>query len=70
MSDTTDDIEFLSGAFDSDEDFVEDRIIEVLKYCQPHLDKMWAAKICSILLDVDFRDTQSAVKEYLEEIED
>ncbi len=35
---------------------------EILKYCEPHLDLMWAASIVGIVLDCDFRDAKSALR--------
>lgn len=46
---------------DSCEDYI-DRRREVLEYCYDHLDKMWAAKVASILLDCDFRDAKTYAK--------
>lgn len=43
------------------EDYM-DRRREVLEYCYDHLDKMWAAKVASILLDCDFRDAKTYAK--------
>ena len=34
------------------------RILNVVKYCRPHTDKMWAASIIGILLNCDFRDAE------------
>jgi len=42
---------------------------EILLYCQPHLDKMWAAKITSIILNCDFRECKEYIKIYLEQKE-
>ena len=42
---------------------------EVLKYCEPHLDQMWAASIAGILLGCDFRDCKFYIKKYFEWIE-
>jgi chemotaxis regulatin CheY-phosphate phosphatase CheZ len=41
---------------------LEQRIDETLKYCENHTDKMWAAMVISILLNIDFRDAKSAIK--------
>lgn len=35
---------------------------EILKYCEPHLDHMWAAYIASIILKCDFRDVKQELK--------
>lgn len=40
-------------------------IDEVLKYCEPHTDKMWAASIISKLLGCDFRDAEETLDNYL-----
>jgi hypothetical protein len=32
------------------------KIEEIVNYCSPHLDEMWAARIVSILIGCDFRD--------------
>lgn len=37
---------------------------EVLKYCRPHTDQMWAANIVSIILNCDFRDAKQKLNEY------
>lgn len=37
---------------------------EVLKYCRPHTDQMWAANIVSIILNCDFRDAKQKLDEY------
>ena len=36
---------------------------EIIKYCSKHIDKMWAASICAIILDCDFRDTPEKLKD-------
>ena len=36
----------------------KEQVKEILLYCRPHLDKMWAASIVSMLLDCDFRDAK------------
>lgn len=46
-------------------------ILEVLNYCKPHIDQMWAAKIVSTLLECDFRDVKSElekIKDWLEPV--
>lgn len=40
---------------------------EVLKYCRPHTDQMWAANIVSIILNCDFRDAKQKLNEYFKE---
>jgi len=42
---------------------LENQKKEILKFCTPHLDQMWAARVVSILLDCDFRDAQEALKQ-------
>jgi len=37
-------------------------INEVLEYCEPHLDDMWAARIVGCLLNCDFRDAKEQLK--------
>lgn len=37
---------------------------EVLNYCKPHTDKMWAAKTISILLGCDFRDAKQTIETF------
>ncbi len=39
-------------------------IREVLEYCKPHLDQMWAATIVGMLLKCDFRDAKSKLADY------
>jgi hypothetical protein len=36
----------------------------VVEYCYDHLDKMWAAKVTSILLGCDFRDAKEHADEF------
>lgn len=68
MSDTTDDMEAYSGfLMDDDDDSDFEKIVKVLDYCKPHLDKMWAATIVGILLDCDFRDAKVTLEEWYEE---
>lgn len=43
--------------------------LEILEYCRPHLDQMWAAKIASIILDCDFRETKTVIENYLALVE-
>lgn len=38
----------------------------VIEYCYDHLDKMWAAKICGILLGCDFKDAKEHAKLFFE----
>lgn len=67
MSDSSDDMEFYSGYLDDDDSDYDDMILKrhmVLTYCEPHLDKMWAAKIVGILLGCDFRDSKDHLEMY------
>lgn len=41
--------------------------IEILNYCAPHMDEMWAAKVSSIILGCDFRDAKAALQKRIEE---
>jgi hypothetical protein len=41
------------------------RFVDIVKYCAPHADNMWAAKIISIVLDCDFRDAKREAERYL-----
>lgn len=38
------------------------KVLAVLDYCEPHLDKMWAAAIVGILLNCDFRNAKEHLK--------
>lgn len=40
---------------------------EILEYCRPHTDQMWAAKIVSIILGCDFRDATPALAKYFKD---
>src|SRR4051812_34217243 len=42
------------------------RAERILKYCEPHMDKMWAATVVGYLLSSDFRDSARWLKEYRE----
>lgn len=42
----------------------DSKVVEILTYCRPHVDEMWAAKICSVLLDCDFRDVKRKFEDY------
>ncbi len=35
---------------------LEERIKDVLHYCEPHIDQMWASVVVGMLLDCDFRE--------------
>ena len=41
-----------------------DKIEEIVTYCEPHLNQMWAAQIIAILFGCDFRDCHQAVRHY------
>lgn len=71
MSDTSDDMEALSGLLDVDEyGELEERIAEAVEYCHPFVHYMWAARTISILLNCDFRDAKEVAESYLEEFND
>lgn len=38
---------------------------EILKYCQPHMEQMWASVIVGIILECDFRDAGTRLKEQM-----
>lgn len=40
------------------------RLNATLDYCEPHLDKMWAAYIIGQLLGCDFRDAKEWLADY------
>ena len=42
----------------------KEKIKQILNYCEPHLDQMWAASIVGIVLDCDFRDSKAKLDEY------
>lgn len=37
---------------------LKEKLDEILKYCEPHLEQMWAATIVSNILECDFRDAK------------
>ena len=41
--------------------------IEILNYCIPHMDHMWAATVASIILGCDFRDAKAALQKRIKE---
>lgn len=45
---------------------VQKRTNEVLAYCKPHLNNMWAAQVVGILLGCDFKDSRQYLAEYEE----
>lgn len=45
------------------------REVKVLNYLEPYLELMWAAEIASILLGCDFRDSKTALNNYLNKVE-
>lgn len=72
MSDTTDDMEAMSGMIQDEDDEFEDFEIKrraVIECCYDHIDKMLAARVVSILLGCDFRDAKEHADIYLEEME-
>lgn len=54
-------IRYTYASKDPCEDYIN-KHKEALEYCYDHLDKMWAAKVTSILLDCDFRDAKTYAK--------
>lgn len=38
----------------------------VIEFCEPHLEMMWSARICSILLGCGFKDTKDYIKDFYE----
>lgn len=42
------------------------RTNEIIEYCEPHLEMMWAARIVGILLNCDFRSCKAELKKYRE----
>ncbi len=36
---------------------------QILEYSKPHIDQMWSATICGIILDCEFRDAKSKITE-------
>ena len=50
------------------EDYVDEielRIKEVVNYCLPHVEQMWASIVIANLLNCEFRDAEAKAKEYL-----
>lgn len=43
---------------------------QILEVCEDHTEYMWAAKIVSILLDCDFRDSKQKLNNYLKQGEE
>jgi hypothetical protein len=43
---------------------LNERINNVLDYCEPHLDQMWAAYIVGLLLKCDFRNAKEELEKY------
>lgn len=41
----------------------EKKLNEIVEYCKPHVDQMWAAYIVSIIYKCDFRDVPKILKE-------
>ena len=42
----------------------EQKAQDILEYCRPHLDQMWAAVIVGIILGCDFRDAKFELARY------
>ena len=64
MSDSSDDMEFYSGLIDNEDLDYTDQELQVLEYCRPHTDQMWAATIVAIILQCDFRDAKEKLKNF------
>lgn len=45
----------------------EEQIREVVSYCLPNVEYMWAAYIISVLLECDFKDSKQVAAKYLDE---
>jgi hypothetical protein len=72
MSDSSDDMELMSGFCEDDDQDYEDNLIKtkaVIEYCYKHLDQMWAAKVAGILLGCDFRDAKKHADLFFEKME-
>lgn len=39
-------------------------VMEILEYCRPHIDQMWASRILGIILKCEFRDSDLALAAY------
>ena len=58
IDDLTKENDLLKSEFKS---MMTNKEIEILKYCQPHVDKMWAAVISGIILDMEFRNVTKSI---------
>lgn len=70
MSDEKIDTERLNARIKNQGYFIAEyqlKEIEILNYCVPHMDEMWAATIASIILGCDFRDAKAALQKRIEE---
>jgi len=47
----------------------EQRIISVIRYCEPNADQMCAARVIAELLDCDFRDSKAVAQDFLKTVE-
>jgi hypothetical protein len=45
-------------------------IRNVLNYCEPHTEQMWAAYIIGLILDCDFRDSKQELQKFWLKAED
>jgi hypothetical protein len=54
-------------SFEQEYKELQDKITEVITYCQPYTEMMWSAKIISTLLGGDFRDARDTANEYLKD---
>lgn len=43
----------------------DEQISELINYCLPHHEKMWAAKVLGIVFDCDFRDSKEAAEKWI-----
>jgi len=37
------------------------KLDQILEYCKPHAEQMWAARVAGIILDCEYRDVQSEI---------
>lgn len=55
-----------AGNFPSKE---QEKLTDIIRYCAPHADNMWAATIISKILDCDFRDAKQEAEWLLSALE-
>lgn len=46
------------------------KIKNVIEYCEPHLEQMWAARVVGILLGCDFRDCKEHLDDFYDKCEE